>query len=177
MAQLTVVFQDKTILKDGKAMQFLDEDGDNTAGFDALVAQQGHTTFEALQWDGTQGDIEDGDYTTENDPCTAAVAQAYLDFFDTEYERRYQARKAEFLAMDAAEWGRTERDLKIAETDWWALPDSPTMTAEQTAYRQALRDLPTDTTNWNPTINWVDTDANKDLHYSELTGITWPTKP
>ena len=51
---------------------------------------------------------------------------------------------------------RAERDRRIAETDWWASADR-TMTAEQTAYRQALRDLPANTTDpENP---------------------VWPTKP
>ena len=36
---------------------------------------------------------------------------------------------------------RQERDKKLAETDWWALSDR-SMTSEQTAYRQALRDFP-----------------------------------
>ena len=35
---------------------------------------------------------------------------------------------------------RSLRAILIAETDWWALPDR-TMTAEQIAYRQALRDI------------------------------------
>ena len=35
------------------------------------------------------------------------------------------------------------RDAKLAETDWWALPDTPTMTTEQTLYRQQLRDITT----------------------------------
>ena len=35
---------------------------------------------------------------------------------------------------------RNERNRLIAETDWWATADR-TMTAEQTAYRQALRDI------------------------------------
>jgi hypothetical protein len=51
---------------------------------------------------------------------------------------------------------RKNRDLLIAETDWWATSDR-TMTAEQTAYRQALRDLPANTTD----------PANP----------VWPTKP
>jgi hypothetical protein len=51
---------------------------------------------------------------------------------------------------------RAERDAKLAETDWWASSDL-TMTAEQTAYRQALRDI-TDT-------------------YSDLDTVVWPTKP
>lgn len=51
---------------------------------------------------------------------------------------------------------REERNKRIAETDWWANSDL-TMTAEQTAYRQALRDI-TDT-------------------YTSLEDVVWPTKP
>ena len=51
---------------------------------------------------------------------------------------------------------RQERDSLIAKTDVWALSDR-TMTAEQTAYRQALRDI-------------TDQDGFP-------TNITWPTKP
>lgn len=51
---------------------------------------------------------------------------------------------------------RNKRDGLIAATDVWALSDR-TMTAEQTAYRQALRDI-TDQAGFP-------------------TDITWPTKP
>jgi hypothetical protein len=51
---------------------------------------------------------------------------------------------------------RSLRDIRLAETDVWALSDR-TMTAEQTAYRQALRDI-TDQAGFP-------------------TDITWPTKP
>jgi hypothetical protein len=51
---------------------------------------------------------------------------------------------------------RSLRDIRLAETDVWALSDR-TMTAEQTAYRQALRDIP---------------DQAGFPH-----DITWPTKP
>lgn len=51
---------------------------------------------------------------------------------------------------------REERNRRIAETDWWASSDL-TMTAAQTAYRQALRDI-TDT-------------------YTSLDDVVWPTKP
>ena len=71
-----------------------------------------------------------------------------------EQEAEYQAR----LDSDAAERNRAERDRLIAETDWWASSDL-TMTAEQTAYRQALRDI-TSHANWP--------------HLSE---DDWPTKP
>ena len=59
-----------------------------------------------------------------------------------EQEAAYQAR----LDSDAADSNRNERDRRISETDWWASSDL-TMTAEQTAYRQALRDITTHT-NW-----------------------------
>lgn len=51
---------------------------------------------------------------------------------------------------------RVERNKRIAETDWWANSDL-TMTAEQTAYRQALRDI---------------TD-----NYSSLDDVVWPDQP
>ena len=51
---------------------------------------------------------------------------------------------------------RTERNKRLAETDWWANSDL-TMATEQTAYRQALRDI-TDT-------------------YSSLDDVVWLTKP
>jgi hypothetical protein len=57
-----------------------------------------------------------------------------------------------------AEVNRSARDEKLAETDWWASSDL-TMTAEQTAYRQALRDI-TSHANW-PNLEEAD----------------WPTKP
>ena len=50
----------------------------------------------------------------------------------------------------------TERDVLLAATDTWGLADYPA-TAEQTAYRQALRDI-TDQSGFP-------------------TNITWPTKP
>lgn len=66
------------------------------------------------------------------------------------------AKIAEVRVSEAWRELREERDRLIAETDWWASSDR-TMTAEQTAYRQALRDLP---------ANTVDP-ANP----------VWPTKP
>lgn len=51
---------------------------------------------------------------------------------------------------------RFERDHRIAETDWWVLPDR-TPTQEQLDYRQSLRDI----TN----------------HYTSLDDVVWPVKP
>lgn len=63
---------------------------------------------------------------------------------------------AEEMAATALRCLRKERDKKLAETDWWATSDR-TMTTEQTAYRQALRDI-TNT-------------------YNSLETVVWPTKP
>ena len=71
-----------------------------------------------------------------------------------EHEAAYQAQ----LDSNAAESNRTQRDRLIGETDWWASSDL-TMTAEQTAYRQALRNI-TSPANW-PHLDEAD----------------WPTKP
>ena len=58
---------------------------------------------------------------------------------------------------------RQERDRKLAETDWWVLPDR-TASQEQKDYRQALRDLP------STAEPQLDKQGN-------LTNVTWPTKP
>jgi hypothetical protein len=66
------------------------------------------------------------------------------------------AKQAELTAAEPMKALREERNRRIAETDWWASSDL-TMTAEQTAYRQALRDI---------------TDSA-----TSLDDVTWPTKP
>ena len=66
------------------------------------------------------------------------------------------AKRDELIAAQPMKLLRAERDRKLAETDWWAVADR-TMTAEQTAYRQALRDI----TN----------------SYTSLDDVVWPTKP
>ena len=66
------------------------------------------------------------------------------------------AKMAELEAAEPLRLLREERNRLLAETDWWASSDL-TMTAEQTAYRQALRDI-TET-------------------YTSLEDVVWPTKP
>lgn len=83
---------------------------------------------------------------------------------------------------DAMSYLRKERDRRLAETDWWANSDR-TMTSEQTAYRQALRDLPSNSANVS-----ISFDYSKDVYdvrpvgerptgYDIWTNVTWPTKP
>ena len=61
-------------------------------------------------------------------------------------------------AEDDMNWLRSERDRRIAETDWTQLPDVPeaTRTKWQT-YRQTLRDVP--------------------QNYTNMIDVVWPTKP
>ena len=74
----------------------------------------------------------------------------------------------EAVIVRAAEWnaGKTDRafeelrrmrNIKLAETDWSALPDRPEMSDAMRSYRQALRDLPANT--------------------SDPFDVTWPTAP
>ena len=62
----------------------------------------------------------------------------------------------ELVAAEPMRLLREERDRLIAATDWWAGSDH-TMTAAQTTYRQALRDITDNATS--------------------LDDVTWPTKP
>ena len=64
--------------------------------------------------------------------------------------------KAQLDAAEPLKLLREERNRLISETDWWASSDL-TMSAERTAYRQALRDI-TNT-------------------YSSLDDVVWPDKP
>lgn len=72
---------------------------------------------------------------------------------------KWPATKAEI----ALEKLRNARNKRIALTDWWASSDL-TMSAEQTAYRQALRNI-------------TDTQTPDVDDYLELTNVTWPTNP
>ena len=70
-------------------------------------------------------------------------------------------------ALDAAEAMkllRVERDTRISKTDWRASSDL-TLTDAWKTYRQALRDITTQT----PKL-----DSNYEL---DLTSVTWPTEP
>ena len=66
------------------------------------------------------------------------------------------AKRDELIAAQPMKDLRAERDRRLAETDWWAVADR-TMTAEQTAYRQMLRDIT--------------------VSYTSLDDVVWPTKP
>ena len=69
----------------------------------------------------------------------------------------WDQRTSEEKYSDNMERLRQKRNVLLKQTDWWVFSDSPEPTHEQLAYRQALRDLPANTTDpENP---------------------VWPTKP
>ena len=60
---------------------------------------------------------------------------------------------------------REQRNIKLTETDFYALSDV-TMSSDMTTYRQALRDLPS---------NYTVSDSSKLAE--DLSNLNWPTKP
>ncbi len=74
-------------------------------------------------------------------------------------ESAVKIKQAELEAARDLEMLRVERNLLLAETDWWAMSDTATMTDAQKTYRQSLRDI-------TKTYKSMDDD-----------GFSWPTKP
>ena len=103
----------------------------------------------AVHWDSStsKGTVEKTDLSvteiTSFTPYESAV---------TEYDAAYIAA----VEATAEETFRTERDIRLAETDWMGLSDV-TMSDAWKTYRQALRDLPANT--------------------SDFSNPTWPTEP
>ena len=85
---------------------------------------------------------------------TWQIADKYTAEERTNYDNQKEADRIASLPVRY----RSKRDFLLSETDWWASSDL-TMSAEQIAYRQALRNITTHE-------NWPD-----------LGEADWPTKP
>lgn len=94
------------------------------------------------------------EYTTTNVNYASLIWHSDASTKPTEAE--VNAKIAELQAAEPMRLLRQQRNWLLAETDWWASSDL-TMTSEQTAYRQALRDITDNATS--------------------LDDVTWPTKP
>lgn len=80
------------------------------------------------------------------------MAQHEIEAFIAESES-YEATRADRQWVSL----RKQRDLRLAESDWTQVADAPVDQAAWSTYRQALRDLPSNTVDpFNP---------------------VWPTKP
>jgi len=75
-----------------------------------------------------------------------------------------ETKNAELEAAEPLRLLRQQRNQLLSATDWWVLPDR-TATQAQLDYRQALRDLTTNSPNAA-----LDEQGN-------LINVTWPTKP
>ena len=133
--RLSIIADDKMVIIDGVAysgldLSFLDSD------------------IWAVQWDTDKGHVEKRDYSvteiTDITPYNTAK---------TKWVEADQAAKATTPTTEKDV--REERDNLLNTSDWTVLPDSPlsdSKIAEWKTYRQALRDLPANTTDWaNPT--------------------------
>lgn len=74
---------------------------------------------------------------------------------------------ADITGEDAMAMLREERDALLTASDWMVLPDRRP-TDEQLAYRQALRDLPSNYSNARKTWD----EASSDYVWAD---VTWPT--
>ena len=140
MPRVTVVPADRLIIVNGEALQF-----DYPAP----------PSLHALQWGGDQGHMEwTDDYNMALDASLydeevapfVALWEAEKARLTAEAEAAEAARLAEYNS-DPARYARlrTERDRRVAATDYLVMPDYPLgndAKAAVSAYRQALRDLP-----------------------------------
>ena len=125
---------------------FVSKDG---VGVDGLSLSSLPADTWAVHWDSTksEGELEKTDLSVEEitdfTPWQSAL---------TEYDAAYVAA----VEAPAEQAFRAERDNRLAQSDWMGLSDT-TMSDEWKTYRQALRDLPANT--------------------SDFSNPTWPTEP
>lgn len=102
-------------------------------------------------------------HSGDADDCTT------LEWADTNTvskptEAQLRAKWPAIKAVMVGQQLRVKRNKLLVESDWMVLADR-TPSAEQLAYRQALRDLPANS-------------PNADLdEYEQLAGVVWPVKP
>ena len=127
--KLTIIADDKFVSKDG-------------VGISDLPLKDFPSDVWAVQWDGSKGTVEKRDFSitdiTDITPYNSWIAE--LD-----------AALADAAKQNDEALGRANRDALLQESDWVVLSDSPITgdkLAEWKTYRQALRDLPANTTDW-----------------------------
>jgi hypothetical protein len=96
--------------------------------------------------------------------ATLRQNELYFDVDHPPTEAEIQTKLAELEAAEPLRLLREKRNQLLAQSDWRMVSDYPgTNQTEWQTYRQALRDITTQTPS-------LDSDGN-------LTGITWPTPP
>ena len=126
--RLTIIPNDKVVIKDGLALH----------GLNFTLAN-----IRAIQWYGNKGEVEylDGSPNEVIDDITPY--QSIIDVYNTEKARlEAEAIEAAKLTWDKI---RATRDVLLEESDWTQLLDAPIDAIKQesfVAYRQDLRDVP-----------------------------------
>ena len=134
MAQISIIADDKMVIKDGV---FADE----------LKLTDMPADVWAVQWDSTtsKGHIEKRDLSIE-EITSLGIYQSCIDEYDTAVAAE-KAAGAPNLKQDFID----DRNALLVDSDWTQMPDSPLTDSKKTewaTYRQALRDLPASTTDY-----------------------------
>jgi len=123
---------------------------------DALHSLYPMTADDIYFWVDGDNTVAGLEWITENAGSRVKPTQAEVD-----------AEIARLDSVKAFELLRIERDKRIAVTDWTQNPDVPSTTSNKwKVYRQALRDLPANSTPLLTIVGLLD-----------YTSVTWPTEP
>ena len=131
MTTLSIIAEDKTVIKDG------------TACPDLSLSWLPSNVW-AVQWDGTKGEVEYSDGTPNLEISELGVYAQGITEFDANIATSEETLQRGFVMSPINEL-RTVRDGKLTNSDWTQLPDAQltdSKKAEWATYRQALRDLP-----------------------------------
>jgi hypothetical protein len=112
-------------------------------------------------------ELTDNSFEVIKDPSNQEEFEIYVkNNSEKELPTYYDIIKklTELQAAEPLRLLRQQRNQLLTATDWWVLPDR-TPTQAQLDYRQALRDLPTNSPN-------AALDEN-----GQLINVTWPTEP
>jgi len=143
MAQISIIADDKMVVKDGQ-------------GISKLTLSSIPDDVWAVQWDSTasKGHVEKRDWSV-TEITQLGIYQACID----EYEDALSKIPTPYEPT-AEEIFKAERETLLIRSDWTQLADNQLSDSKKTewaTYRQALRDLPANT--------------------SDYANPTWPTEP
>ena len=131
MTTLSIIADDKTVIKDGTACP-------------NLSLSWLPSNVWAVHWDGTKGEVEYSDGAPNLEISELGIYEQGITDFDDNITNAPETVMRGFV-MSPLTALRVERDGKLTESDWTQLPDaqlSDSKKAEWVTYRQALRDLP-----------------------------------
>ena len=129
--KLTIIADDKFISKDG-------------LGIGGLTLKDFPSDVWAVQWDGSKGTVEKRDLSV-----TQITDFAPYNAWVTEYDTALTTIRAQRATVEDL---REERNRRLQNSDWTMLSDnglSADKVTEWKTYRQALRDMPANTSDYD----------------------------